>query len=96
MAGFLLRRLANYVALCFIAAFATFSLASLTFNPLASYYERTPPPPAEVILAKRAELRLDDPIPLRFLGGSATSCAATSAPPSPAPTSARSSSPASG
>lgn len=42
MAGFLLRRLANYVALCFIAAFATFSLASLTFNPLASYYERTP------------------------------------------------------
>lgn len=68
MAGFLLRRLANYVALCFIAAFATFSLASLTFNPLASYYERTPPPPAEVILAKRAELRLDEPIPLRFLG----------------------------
>ena len=26
------------------------------------------PPPAAVIEAKRAELRLDDPIPLRFLG----------------------------
>ncbi len=68
MAGFLVRRLVNYVLLCFIAAFVTFSLASLTFNPLASLSERTPPPPAAVIEAKRAELRLDDPIPLRFLG----------------------------
>lgn len=68
MAGFLLRRLVNYVALCFIAAFATFSLASLTFNPLAGYDERTPPPPMEVIAAERAELRLDEPIPLRFPG----------------------------
>jgi peptide/nickel transport system permease protein len=68
MVRFLARRLLNYVALCFIAAFVTFSLASLTFNPLASFAERTPPPPAAVIEAKRAELRLDDPIPQRFLG----------------------------
>jgi peptide/nickel transport system permease protein len=44
----------------------TFSLASLTFNPLAPLTERNPPVPAEVIEAKRIELRLDEPIPHRF------------------------------
>lgn len=66
MAGFLARRLVNYVVLCFVAAFVAFSLASLTFDPLASLQERTPPPPQAIIEAKRAELRLDDPIPQRF------------------------------
>ncbi len=32
MAGFLLRRLANYVVLCLVATFLAFSLASLTFR----------------------------------------------------------------
>ena len=68
MARFLARRLLNYVALCLIATFLAFSLASLTFNPLATFAERTPPPPAAVIEAKRAELRLDEPIPQRFVG----------------------------
>jgi peptide/nickel transport system permease protein len=68
MAGFLLRRLANYVVLCLVATFLAFSLASLTFNPLAGLAERSPPPPAEVIEAKRLELRLDEPIPERFSG----------------------------
>lgn len=66
MARFLARRLLNYVALCFIAAFAAFALASLTFDPMSALLERTPPPPAAVIEAKRAELRLDEPIPQRF------------------------------
>ncbi|WP_232660320.1 ABC transporter permease [Pseudonocardia sp. TRM90224] len=68
MARFLVRRLLNYVALCLIATFLAFGLASLTFNPLAAYAERTPPPPPAAIAAKRAELRLDDPIPARFVG----------------------------
>ncbi len=68
MAWFLVRRLLNYVALCLVAVFAAFSLASLTFNPLARFSALTPAPPPEVIAAKRVELRLDDPVPLRFVG----------------------------
>jgi peptide/nickel transport system permease protein len=67
MARFLVRRLFNYVALLLIATFLAFALASLTFNPLAPLTERNPRPPAEVIEAKRAELRLDEPIPQRFV-----------------------------
>jgi peptide/nickel transport system permease protein len=68
MARFLARRLVNYIALCLVATFLAFSLAALTFDPLATFAERVPPPPAEVIAAKRAELRLDDPVPQRFVG----------------------------
>ncbi|MGQ0777044.1 MAG: ABC transporter permease [Pseudonocardiales bacterium] len=68
MTGFLARRLANYVLLCLAATFLAFALASLTFSPLGQLQGRTPPPPAAVIEAKRAELRLDDPIPARFVG----------------------------
>jgi peptide/nickel transport system permease protein len=67
MARFLVRRLVNYVALLLVATFLTFALASLTFNPLAPLSERNPPVPAAVIEAKRAELRLDEPIPQRFV-----------------------------
>ncbi|GAA0895641.1 ABC transporter permease [Pseudonocardia zijingensis] len=68
MVRFLARRLVNYVALCLIATFLAYSLAALTFDPLANFAERTPPPPAAVIEAKRAELRLDEPVPERFAG----------------------------
>ena len=66
MTGFLARRLANYVLLCLAATFLAFALASLTFSPLGQLEGRNPPPPASVIEAKRAELRLDEPIPTRF------------------------------
>jgi len=66
MVRFLVRRLLNYVALCLAATFVAFALASLTFNPLARYAERQPPPPVETIAAKRLELNLDEPIPVRF------------------------------
>jgi peptide/nickel transport system permease protein len=66
MTGFLARRLANYVLLCLVATFLAFALASLTFSPLGQLQGRNPPPPASVIEAKRAELRLDEPIPTRF------------------------------
>jgi peptide/nickel transport system permease protein len=72
MARFLMRRLINYVALCLVATFLAFALAALTFDPVGRLLERNPPPPQSVIDAKRAELRLDDPIPSRFvswLGG---------------------------
>jgi len=59
--------LANYVVLCLAATFLAFSLASLTFNPLAKLNERNPPPPAAVIETKRQELNLDKPIPERFV-----------------------------
>jgi peptide/nickel transport system permease protein len=67
MTGFLARRLANYVALCLVATFMAFALGSLSFSPLGQLEGRNPRPPASVIEAKRAELRLDQPIPGRFV-----------------------------
>ncbi|OZM83627.1 ABC transporter permease [Pseudonocardia sp. MH-G8] len=67
MARFLVRRLVNYIALCLVATFLAFALAALTFDPVGRLMERNPPPPQSVIDAKRAELRLDEPIPARFV-----------------------------
>ena len=67
MTGFLARRLANYVVLCLVATFLAFALGSLSFSPLGQLQGRNPAPPASVIAAKRAELRLDEPIPVRFV-----------------------------
>ena len=67
MTRFLGRRLLNYVVLLAIASFLTFCLTSLSFNPLDSLLERNPRPPQAVIDAKAAELRLDRPIPIRYV-----------------------------
>lgn len=67
MTRFLTRRLLNYLVLLVLASFLTFTLASLSFEPLDSLLERNPRPPQSVIDAKAAELRLDKPIPLRYL-----------------------------
>jgi peptide/nickel transport system permease protein len=66
MTGFLARRLLNYLALCLLATFLAYVLASLTFRPLDQLEQRQPPPPAATIEAKRVELHLDQPIPVRF------------------------------
>jgi peptide/nickel transport system permease protein len=66
MTAFLARRLLNYLVLLAVASFLTFSLASLSFEPLESLMQRSPRPPQEVIDAKAAELGLDQPIPLRY------------------------------
>ncbi|MFD9889144.1 ABC transporter permease [Amycolatopsis sp. NPDC059027] len=66
MTGFLLRRFVNYLALCLVATFAAFSLASLAFSPLDDLKLRNPPPPQATIDAKAAELHLNLPIPERF------------------------------
>jgi peptide/nickel transport system permease protein len=63
----LARRLANYVVLCLVATFLAFTLGSLSFSPLSQLQGRNPPPPPSVIEAKRAELRLGEPIPTRFV-----------------------------
>ncbi|MFI8971326.1 ABC transporter permease [Nocardia asteroides] len=67
MTGFLLRRTLNYIVLLLLASFMTFSLASLTFNPLDSLEQRNPRPPQSVIDAKAEQLHLDEPIPQRYL-----------------------------
>ncbi|MFD4403672.1 ABC transporter permease [Nocardia sp. NPDC058499] len=67
MAGFLLRRALNYVVLLLLASFLTFTVASLTFNPLESLEQRNPRPPQSVIDAKAEELHLNDPVPQRYL-----------------------------
>jgi peptide/nickel transport system permease protein len=67
MTRFLARRLLNYLVLLLLASFFTFTLASLSFEPLDSLLQRNPRPPQSVIDAKAAELGLDLPIPLRYL-----------------------------
>ncbi|MBF6178850.1 ABC transporter permease [Nocardia otitidiscaviarum] len=67
MAGFLLRRALNYVVLLLLASFLTFVAASWSFNPLESLEQRNPRPPQSVIDAKRAELKLDEPVVPRYV-----------------------------
>ncbi len=67
MVRFLARRLLNYVALCLLATFLAYALASLTFDPVGRLAQRNPPPPPASLAAKSAELRLDEPIPERFV-----------------------------
>ena len=66
MTRFLARRLLNYLVLLALASFLTFTLTSLMFEPLDSLLQRNPRPPQSTIDAKRAELDLDKPPPLRF------------------------------
>ncbi|MCG7610466.1 peptide ABC transporter permease [Mycolicibacterium sp. (ex Dasyatis americana)] len=67
MTRFLARRLLNYIVLLALASFLTFTLTSLTFEPLDSLLQRNPRPPQSAIDAKAAELGLDKPLPLRYL-----------------------------
>ncbi len=67
MGLFLVRRLGNYLALCLVATFLAYLLASLTFDPMARLAERQPPPPPSAIEAQRVNLNLHKPIPERFI-----------------------------
>src|ERR1700754_1440765 len=67
MTRFLVRRLLNYVVLLILASFLTFTLTSVSFNPVDSLESRNPRPPQFVIDAKKAELNLDRPIPMRYV-----------------------------
>ncbi|OBF86395.1 peptide ABC transporter permease [Mycobacterium sp. 852002-51163_SCH5372311] len=66
MIRFLVRRLLNYIVLLILASFLAFCLASVMFHPLETYIQRHPTPSMEAIHAKKVELGLDKPIPLRY------------------------------
>lgn len=66
MTRFLTRRLLNYVVLLALASFLTYGLASLVFNPLENFQQRTPRPSQAAIEQKAADLDLDKPIPIRY------------------------------
>jgi peptide/nickel transport system permease protein len=67
MTRFLLRRLLNYVVLLALASLLTFTLTSFSFKPLDSLEQRNPRPPQAAIDAKKVELNLDKPIPVRYV-----------------------------
>jgi peptide/nickel transport system permease protein len=66
MTRFLARQLLSKLVLLALASFLIFSMTSLAFKPLDSLLQRNPRPPAAVIEAKRVELGLDKPIPVRY------------------------------
>ena len=49
MFGFLVRRLINYIVLCVVATFLSFTLSSISFDPLSLLRQHNPPPPAATI-----------------------------------------------
>jgi peptide/nickel transport system permease protein len=74
MAKFLLRRLANYAILVFVATSAAFILASISLKPRANFEGRNPPPPEAVVDAQLDALNLNDKTPVlerykTWLGG---------------------------
>ncbi|GAA2859269.1 ABC transporter permease [Streptosporangium fragile] len=64
MAGFLARRLLNYLVLIIVATSMAYMLAAVALNPRANYEGRNPPIPPAVIDARLTELNLNDRIPL--------------------------------
>ncbi|MEV0583776.1 ABC transporter permease [Nonomuraea sp. NPDC050310] len=64
MAGFLFRRLVNYVVLTFVATSLAYMLAASALSPRANYLGRNPPLPAAAIDARLDELNLNDKTPL--------------------------------
>ncbi|MFC7385834.1 ABC transporter permease [Sphaerisporangium rhizosphaerae] len=64
MAGFLLRRLVNYVVLIAVAASLAYMLAAVALDPRSNYEGRNPRPPAAVIDARLRAQNLDDRTPL--------------------------------
>ncbi|GAA2305641.1 ABC transporter permease [Nonomuraea roseoviolacea subsp. roseoviolacea] len=64
MAGFLARRLLNYVVLVAVAASLAYMLAATALDPRSNYADRTPKPPPAVIDAQLTALNLNDQVPL--------------------------------
>ncbi|MFI6594806.1 ABC transporter permease [Nonomuraea sp. NPDC050536] len=64
MAGFLARRLVNYLVLVAVAASLAYMLAASALDPRSNYAERTPKPPPEVVDATLTALNLNDKTPL--------------------------------
>ncbi|NUP02248.1 MAG: ABC transporter permease [Nonomuraea sp.] len=64
MAGFLARRLLNYVVLVAVAASLAYLLAAGALDPRSNYADRTPKPPPAVVDAQLTALNLNDKTPL--------------------------------
>ncbi|MER7503460.1 ABC transporter permease [Nonomuraea pusilla] len=64
MAGFLARRLLNYVVLVAVAASLAYLLAAVALDPRSNYADRTPKPPPGVVDAQLTALNLNDKTPL--------------------------------
>ncbi|MGW0805188.1 ABC transporter permease [Nonomuraea sp. NPDC002799] len=64
MAGWLTRRLLNYVVLVAVAASLAYLLAATALDPRSNYADRTPKPPAAVVDAQLTALNLNDKTPL--------------------------------
>lgn len=64
MGKFLLRRLANYVVLVFVATTLAYFLAASALNPRANYEGRNPRPPAAAVDAALNAANLNDKTPI--------------------------------
>ncbi|NUR85727.1 MAG: ABC transporter permease [Nonomuraea sp.] len=64
MAGFLARRLLNYLVLVAVAASLAYMLAASALDPRSNYADRTPKPPPAVVDAQLTALNLNDNTPL--------------------------------
>ncbi|WP_326824421.1 ABC transporter permease [Streptosporangium sp. NBC_01639] len=64
MAGFLLRRLLNYLVLIVVATSLAYMLAAAALDPRSNYEGRNPPIPQAVVDARLTELNLNDRTPL--------------------------------
>ncbi|MFC9974942.1 ABC transporter permease [Spirillospora sp. NPDC127200] len=64
MAGFLLRRLANYAVLAVLAASLSYLLAAAVLHPRANFEDRVPRPPDAAVDAELSRLNLNDETPL--------------------------------
>ncbi|MFF5112668.1 ABC transporter permease [Streptosporangium sp. NPDC000509] len=64
MAGFLTRRLLNYLVLIVVATSLAYMLAASALNPRSNYEGRNPPLPSAVVDAHLTDLNLNDRTPL--------------------------------
>ncbi|GGO77253.1 ABC transporter permease [Nonomuraea cavernae] len=64
MAGFLARRLLNYLVLVVVASSLAYLLAASALDPRSNYADRTPKPPPAVVDAQLTALNLNDRTPL--------------------------------
>ncbi|GLU47745.1 ABC transporter permease [Nocardiopsis ansamitocini] len=64
MGMFLVRRLANYVVLVFLATTFAYLLAATTLDPRANFEQMQPPPSPESVDARLYQLNLNDKTPL--------------------------------
>ncbi|MER5649882.1 ABC transporter permease [Streptosporangium sp. NPDC002524] len=64
MAGFLARRLLNYLVLIVVATSLAYMLAASALNPRSNYEGRNPPIPPAVVDARLTDLNLNDRTPL--------------------------------